>query len=153
MHHEILLAGIENGGYWPWHSRRFWPSWLRILGNSGCPRNNLICIWATIMKFAPIICILGFSAGIKNGGHWHWLSKLFSHFNSEFQASAFNGCYTSQRARVLCCCPEQAVGQTVELLVIWDTMTLVWSYFNPVDMVIHIDEWLSRTSFTEIMAC
>ena len=38
MHHEILLVGIENGGYWPWPLRLFW---LKIPGNLACPLDNL----------------------------------------------------------------------------------------------------------------
>ena len=31
MHPLILLAGITNGGHWPWPSRSFRPFWLWIL--------------------------------------------------------------------------------------------------------------------------
>ena len=41
MHHGIQLVGIENRGHWIWPSMSFWPFWLRILGNSACPRDNI----------------------------------------------------------------------------------------------------------------
>ena len=36
----MLSVGIENRGHWLWPSRSFWPFWLRIIGNSACPRDN-----------------------------------------------------------------------------------------------------------------
>ena len=80
----ILVAGIENGGHWPWPSRSFWPFWLRILGNSVCPPDNSSQIWARITKFAPNMQPGILSAGIENGGHWPWPSRSFWPFNQEF---------------------------------------------------------------------
>ena len=103
----ILSACIENEGHWPWPSMSFWPFWLRILGNSACPRDNSSQIWAGITKFAPNIHPAILSVGIENGGHWPWPSKSLGYFDSEFQETAFNvalvywsrpanGCYASQ---------------------------------------------------------
>ena len=37
----ILSTVMENGVYWPWTSRSFWPFWLSILRYLGCPCNDL----------------------------------------------------------------------------------------------------------------
>ena len=37
---DILSAGIENRCNWHGPSRSFWPFWLRIPGNSACPRDK-----------------------------------------------------------------------------------------------------------------
>ena len=55
MHPVILLAGMDNGGDWPWTSRSFWSFWLRILGRKfGW---SAWWIWARVTK----IWILVFS--------------------------------------------------------------------------------------------
>ena len=77
MHREILSVGIENGSQWLWPSRSFWPFWLKIVGNSACPHENLSQIWARITKFAPSMHHGILSAGIENGGHWLWPSRSF----------------------------------------------------------------------------
>ena len=79
MHPEILWAGIENGGHWPWPSRSFWPFWLRILWNLAWLRDNLKWIWARITKFAPNMHLGIFLAVIENGGHWPWPSRSYGH--------------------------------------------------------------------------
>ena len=80
IHPGILSAGIENGGHWPWSSRSFWPFWLKILGNSACPRDNSSHIWARITKFTSNMHTGTLSAGIENGGHWPWPSRSFCPF-------------------------------------------------------------------------
>ena len=77
IHPGILLAGIENGGHWPWPSSLFWAFWLRILGNSTCLHNNSRQIWARIIKFTPNMHPGILLAGIENGGHWLWTSRSF----------------------------------------------------------------------------
>ena len=77
MHLVILSADIENWGHWPWPSRSFWPFWLRILGNSACPRNNSSQIWAWITKFAPNMHLGILFSGIENRCHWPWPSRSF----------------------------------------------------------------------------
>ena len=46
----------------------FRPFWLRILGNSACPRNNSSQNWARMTTFGMHSEIL--AAAIKNGSHW-----------------------------------------------------------------------------------
>ena len=76
MHPVLLSAGIGKGGHWLWPSRSFWPFWLRMLGNSACPRHNSQ-IWARITKIAPNMHPEILPAGIENGSHWPWPSRSF----------------------------------------------------------------------------
>ena len=77
MHPGILSVGIENRGHWHWSSKLFWPFWLRILGNSACPRDNSWQTWVGITKLAPNAHHGKFSAGFENRGHWPWPSRSF----------------------------------------------------------------------------
>ena len=77
MHPGILLAGIENGGHWPWPSRSIYLFWLRIIGNSACPCDNSSQNWARITKFAPNMHPGILSSGVENRGYWSWPSRSF----------------------------------------------------------------------------
>ena len=77
MHPGILSAGIEKRSHWPCTSWSFWPFWLSILGNSGCPWNNSSKIWGGITKFAPNMQLEILLSGIENKGHWPWPSRSF----------------------------------------------------------------------------
>ena len=80
MHLGILLSGIENRGHGPWHSRSFWPFWLRSLGNSTCPDDKSSQISARITKFAPNMHPGILLAGIENKVHWPWPLMSFCPF-------------------------------------------------------------------------
>ena len=80
MHPGILLAGIENGGYWPWSSSSFWSVWRRILGNLVCPCDTLLWIRAKIITFAPNMHYGILLAGIE----------IVLDLQGHFQETAFN---------------------------------------------------------------
>ena len=63
-------------------SSLIWPFWLRLLGNSACPCDNLQWISARISKFAPNIHLGILVTSIENGCHWPWPSRSFGHFDS-----------------------------------------------------------------------
>ena len=77
MHPGKLLGVIENRGYRPSPSRSFWPFWLRNLGYSACPHNNLSQIWAGITKFATSMYHGIPLSGIETKAHWPWPSRSF----------------------------------------------------------------------------
>ena len=80
MHHWIPLAGIANGGHWPWPWRSVWSFWLRILGNAAYPLDDSSQIGAKITKFAPCMHHGILSAGIENEGHLPLPSRSFWSF-------------------------------------------------------------------------
>ena len=141
MHPGILSAGFENGGHWLCPSRSFWPFWLGILGNLACLHDNLWWIWARITKFAPIMHLGIFSAGIENGGHLAIISTQETAFNLNislvYWSRSAKGCYTSQT----CSCLAKSLTQ-MNSVITWSVVT--WYQMHPVQHSVTLLEYKSE---------
>ena len=116
----MLLNGIENGSDWHWPPKSFWPFWLRILGNSSCPRNNSSQIRVRITEFAPNMHPGILSSGIENGGHWLCLSRSFWPFNLGFW-----------KIRLVCMITWTDLSQNHQLCTnyaSWDSLSWYWKW-------------------------